>query len=114
MPDLELEVPQPMEHGAGDSFLFGSWRFFGQEHQIEVAVRRHFPASGPAEPDNYDPGIGTWRGFGDVIEGEADELVVEEGDGPRGLAAMPRRLGQAARNFRSPSREPFGQDCGHV
>ena len=51
MADLELQVPQQVKHRLGGSLLLGRRRLRGQEHQVEVAERRHFAAPRPAEPD---------------------------------------------------------------
>ena len=54
MADLELQVPQQVEDRFGDRSSSGVG-LAGQEHQVDVAERRHLAAAGAAEPDHGHP-----------------------------------------------------------
>src|SRR6185312_8417277 len=55
MADLQLEVPEEMEHRLGRSRLIGSRRLRGQKHEVEVAVGRHLATTGAAKADQRQP-----------------------------------------------------------
>ncbi len=86
MADLELQVPQQMEHRL--DALLGPRRppVERQEHQVDVAERRHFAAPGPAEADD---GNLLFIVAGDEVMREANQLVVQIGGrSRRGAAAV--------------------------
>jgi hypothetical protein len=49
--DLQLEVPQDVQHRLGGALLLGRDGFRRQEHEVEVTVRRHLAAPGAPEAD---------------------------------------------------------------
>ena len=111
MTDLQLQVPQQVEHGFRGPFLLSSGRLGGEEHQVEVAVGRHFTASGAAEADDGKlPGVGAQDAFEDEVVGDPHQLVVEEGRGLRSRAAIAGLLGEAARDFPAPGGERPGKN----
>ena len=54
MADLELQIPQQMEHRFGGALLLARRRLGRQEHEVEVAERRHLAAAGAAEADQRE------------------------------------------------------------
>ncbi len=116
MADLELQIPQQMKHRFGGAPLRCRWRLFRQEHEVEVAERRHLAAAGTAEPDERKTVERLADDApGDEIVAEPNELIVEEGGGLGGGTAVARLLPQPLRDFLTPSIErsakhpgPFG------
>ena len=92
--------------GFGRALLLGGRRLGGQEHEVEVAERRHLAAAGAAEADQRDaPSIGcVEHALGDEIVGEADELVVEEGGRLGRRPAAAGLVGQPPRDLRAARR----------
>ena len=90
MADLQLQVPQQVEHRLDRLLDLGGRLGAGQEHQVEVAERRHLAAPGAAQPDDRQLGrIGARH----MLVSEPDELGVEISGGARGGAAA---LGRCA------------------
>ncbi len=77
MADLQLQVPQDLEDGLDQPLMLRRRLGLGQEHEIDVAERRHLAAAGAAEAD--DGHRRDVRVAGDEIVSETDDLVVEVG-----------------------------------
>src|SRR5688572_27096101 len=77
----------------------------GQEHQVDVAERRHLPPSSATQSDQSDAMRFGSRG----IVGQSDDLVVEEGGRASGRASPPWLLGQSASDLRAPRRQRLGE-----
>src|SRR6188768_565523 len=81
MADLPAEVPQQIERRldqCGGALLLG---IGGEEHEIDVAERRHFASAGAAKPDESNGRCSpAWRkSRGGAVERQAEQLVGEEG-----------------------------------
>src|SRR5437899_10542088 len=93
-----------MEDGFGGALILNCRRLGGEDHEVEVAERRHFAPPSPAEPDQREPFAARLvnRALVDEIIGEADELVMKEscrlGCGP----ALARLIGEATRDLGAP------------
>ena len=115
MADLELQVPQQVQDRFGGLFLVCIRRLRRQEHQVEVAERRHFAAPGAAEADERhaagrlldDPSAGK-------IPCQANDLIVEERRCQRSGAAIARLDGQAAGHLLAAARQRVGEDAGSL
>ncbi len=92
MADLQLQVPQQVKHGFGRALLVRRRLAGGEDHEVEVAERRHLAAAGAAEADDRQ-GLRrriALQGAGDEVVGNADDLVVEIRRRPRRRAAPVR------------------------
>ena len=110
--DLELEIPQQVERWLRPRAPGRVRRRGGQEHQVEIAERRHFAAAGAAEADQREPRADRFIGqsIGDEIIGQANDLVVEEGGRVRGRAAAPGSSREPPGNLGAAVRERVAQD----
>jgi len=80
MADLELQIPQQVQGRFGGALLVGIRGFRGQEHEIEIAERRHLAAPRAAKADERNRlGSLSRQALADEVPGEADKLIVEEG-----------------------------------
>src|SRR5215208_6027925 len=90
-----------MQHRLSRTLLLRGGRFGGEKHEVEIAERRHLAATSATKPDKGEI-IADWlveHPFAHDIIGEANELVVQEGRRLRCGAAVPRRFGEALRDF---------------
>ena len=99
-----------MEHGFGGPLLLSGRCLGGEEHQVEVAVGRHFATAGASEADDGKlAGVRADYAFADEVVGDPHQLVVEEGGGLRSRAAIAGLLREAARDFLATRRERIGK-----
>ena len=110
MADLEFEIPQEVEHRLSDLFLRRGRRGCGEEHEIEVAERRHLAAPGAAEPDQRQAGRLIVYAARHMIEREANDLIVKKGVGLRRRPAAPGLFAQPASNFGAARFQRIAQD----
>ena len=111
MAELELQVPQQSEQPLGKRGFGAAGLGLGQDHEVDVAVRRHLAAPGAAKPDQSDA-LRTI--FGDMVERQANDLVVEIGDGFGGGTAGRGVRGKALGDFGAALVECIAQDAGWV
>ena len=104
MADLQLQIPQDVEQRLDDLFAPGDVAAGAEEHEVEVAERRHLPASGAAKANDGNSLAGGRIGIGvdpldDQVVGKAHQLVRQEGIGCRDDAAPAWLGGQAPGDF---------------
>ena len=111
MADLELQIPEQMKNRLGGALLFRGRRLGGQEHEVEVAERRHFAAPGAAERDDREvSGRLLEQPVRDKIVRQPNELIVQESGRLRGGAAIARFSTQSSGDFGAAIFERAAQD----
>src|SRR5689334_14462906 len=113
MPNLELQVPQLVEHRLRGTLLLARRGFGGEKHEVEIAERRHLAASRPAKADDRQAFDRLLQNrLGDEVIGEPNELVVEERSGACRGTAIARLVGEAPRDLRAPILESVAKGGG--
>ena len=96
LPDFQLQVPQGVERSLDHLLAPGGAGLRRQEHEVDIAVRRHFAPPVTAQRDQPDPfrgrGIGIGIGAAGRFECGQDQFV-GECRGRRGMVAATRRRG---------------------
>ena len=101
-----------MERGRGRALGFGRRRLGGEEHEVEVAVRRHFAAPGPAQRNQREPLVERRADhpLADEVIGKPNELVVKECRRLGGGSAAAGLLGEAPRDLVAPAAQRVAQE----
>src|SRR5690349_3855484 len=109
--NLQLQIPQQVKHRLRCALLLARRGFRGEEHQIEVAERRHLAATGAAKSDDRQALDGlVENSLRNEVVGEAHELIVKEGGGASRGAAVARLDGQPPRDLVAAMFESAAED----
>ena len=103
--DLQFQVPQYVEQRLDHLIAPRRSAPRDEAHEVEIAVGRHLAPPGAAQADNGDPlcvgASSRMEPLSDEVEGEADDLVCQEGVGGGDHPAATGLDGEPPRNLAS-------------